>query len=39
MEFGEVPCEGCRQMKEAKDDVGDILLFVVLNILVLLSKG
>jgi len=31
--------KGCRQMKVAKDDDGDILLFVVLNILVLLSKG
>jgi len=39
MEFREVPCEGCRQMKVAKDNVSDILLFVLLNILFLLSKG
>jgi hypothetical protein len=39
MEFREEPCGGCRQMKVAKNDVSDIVLFVLLNILFLLSEG
>lgn len=39
MDFREGPYEGCRQIKVAKDDASDILFFVVLNIVVLLSKS